>query len=151
MGPNLIPRHDFRSNLSLAIVGAGMNLNIFPNLLLIGNQIQVIDPISVNKTVLHWYATLLDHEDDELNAVRMRTQEDFPIMGEVDDAANFESCQEGLETIPEIEWVDISRHMSSIEDKGYTDIIDDKPTSEIHSRSYFQIWKELMTKETDFK
>ena len=143
-------KRDPKDYLDMA-VGAGMNLNIFPNLLLIGNQIQVIDPISVNKTVLHWYATLLDHEDDELNAVRMRTQEDFPIMGEVDDAANFESCQEGLETIPEIEWVDISRHMSSIEDKGYTDIIDDKPTSEIHSRSYFQIWKELMTKETDFK
>lgn len=127
-------------------VGAGMNLNIFPNLLLIGNQIQVIDPISVNKTVLHWYATLLDGEDEELNAIRMRTQEDFPIMGEVDDVANFESCQEGLESMPEIEWVDISRHIKDTEGTSYDNISSDKPTSEIHSRSYFEMWKRLMTK-----
>tara|TARA_R100000501_G_C2615288_1_gene108997 strand:+ start:141 stop:1418 length:1278 start_codon:yes stop_codon:yes gene_type:complete len=130
-------------------VGAGMNLNIFPNLLLIGNQIQVIDPLSVNKTVLHWYATLLDDEDEELNAIRMRTQEDFPIMGEVDDAANFESCQEGLESMPEIEWVDISRHMSDTEGAGYDNVLTNKPTSEIHSRSYFDTWKRLMTEEPD--
>ncbi len=130
-------------------VGAGMNLSIFPNLLLIGNQIQVIDPLSVNKTVLHWYATLLDDEDEELNAIRMRTQEDFPIMGEVDDAENFESCQEGLESMPEIEWVDISRHMNDAEGAGYDNILTNKPTSEIHSRSYFDTWKRLMTEEPD--
>ncbi|WP_454837588.1 aromatic ring-hydroxylating oxygenase subunit alpha [Pseudomonas rhizophila] len=130
-------------------VGAGLNLNIFPNLLLIGNQIQVIDPISVNKTVLHWYATLLDEEDEELNAIRMRTQEDFPIMGEVDDAANFESCQEGLESMPEIEWVDISRHMKDTEDANYHNISTDKPTSEIHSRGYFETWKRLMSEDPD--
>lgn len=130
-------------------VGAGMNLNIFPNLLLIGNQIQVIDPISVNETVLHWHATLLAGDNEELNAIRMRTQEDFPIMGEVDDAANFESCQEGLESMPEIEWVDISRHMSDTEGAGYDNILTNKPTSEIHSRSYFDTWKRLMTEEPD--
>lgn len=126
-------------------VGAGMNLNIFPNLLLIGNQIQVIDPISVNETVLHWHATLLAGDNEELNAIRMRTQEDFPIMGEVDDAANFESCQEGLETMPEIEWIDISRHMNEGENACYQDVIQHKPTSEIHSRHYFDTWLQLMS------
>lgn len=33
-------------------VGSGMNLNLFPNLLLIGNQLQVIEPLAVNRTRL---------------------------------------------------------------------------------------------------
>lgn len=141
---NVRNEHDAPEAVLDMAVGAGMNLNIFPNLLLIGNQIQVIDPVSVNKTVLHWHATLLDHADEELNAIRMRTQEDFPIMGEVDDVANFESCHEGLETMPEVEWVDISRHMSEQDEVDYTSVIENKPTSEIHSRSYFYAWCRLM-------
>ena len=68
---------------------------------------------------------------------------------EVDDAANFESCQEGLESMPEIEWVDISRHMSDTEGAGYDNVLTNKPTSEIHSRSYFDTWKRLMNVEPD--
>ena len=35
-------------------VGAGMNLTVFPNLLLIGNQIQLIDPLGVADTELYF-------------------------------------------------------------------------------------------------
>ncbi|MFD1707367.1 Rieske 2Fe-2S domain-containing protein [Siminovitchia sediminis] len=65
-------------------VGAQMNLSIFPNLLIIGNQIQVIEPISVDKTRLTWYATMVDTLPDEVNTLRMRSQEDFPAFGEPD-------------------------------------------------------------------
>lgn len=126
-------------------VGAGMNLNIFPNLLLIGNQIQVIEPVSVRETVLHWYATSLENADTGLNTIRFRTQEDFPIMGEVDDAANFEACQEGLDNFPELEWVDISRHANTDTEEQLADgTTVTLPTSELHARHYLTHWKSLM-------
>ena len=34
-----------------------MNLTIFPNLLIIGNQIQSLQPIAVSRTLLVWQAT----------------------------------------------------------------------------------------------
>ena len=81
-----------------------MNLNIFPNLLFIGNQIQVIQPYAVDKTELTWYSTTVEGLPEEINLLRMRTQEDFPAFGEPDDMTNFEECHLGL-TIPEIEWI----------------------------------------------
>ena len=89
-------------------VGAQMNLSIFPNLLIIGNQIQVIEPISVDKTRLTWYATTIDNLPDEVNTLRMRAQEDFPAFGEPDDVANFAECQRGL-SIPEDSLVTFNR------------------------------------------
>ena len=55
------------------------------------------DPVSVDETNVTWYGTAVVDEDgaldggvDEINALRMRTQEQFPNFGEVDDLANFE-------------------------------------------------------------
>jgi hypothetical protein len=45
---------------------------------------------------------------DEINALRMRTQEQFPNFGEVDDLANFEEIQRGLACL-EDEWVYMHR------------------------------------------
>ena len=45
---------------------------------------------------------------DEINALRMRTQEGFPNFGEVDDVANFEQIQRGLQCL-EDEWVYMHR------------------------------------------
>ena len=47
-------------------VGAGMNLTVFPNLLLIGNQIQLIDPLGVAETDLYWFATTVSNLPDEV-------------------------------------------------------------------------------------
>ena len=89
-------------------VGSQMNLTIFPNLLIIGNQIQSLQPIAVDRTLLVWQATTSPHLPDEINALRMRSQEDFPSFGEPDDLANFAECQRGL-SIPEVEWVLMNR------------------------------------------
>jgi signal transduction histidine kinase len=72
-----------------------MNLNIFPNLLIIGNQVQVIEPLAVDSTQLTWWSTTLTNVPPEINAMRMRHQEDFPSFGEPDDQANFEEAQRG--------------------------------------------------------
>lgn len=129
-----------------ASTGSGMNLNIFPNLMVIGNQIQLVEPLSVNKTHLTWFSTTLEGAPDEINAIRMRMQEDFPSFGEVDDAANFESCQAGMESIPEMEWIDISRHMTT--NLGHADAPDglwrEPMSSDLHMRSYYLRWRQLM-------
>ncbi len=126
-------------------VGAGMNLNIFPNLLLIGNQIQVIQPRSASTTTMHWYATRRRDADAELNTMRMRTQEDFPVMGEMDDAINFEECHRGIANHPEDEWIDISRHVETGKDIQNDDGLMVGPvTSELHMRAYYTQWKTLM-------
>jgi phenylpropionate dioxygenase-like ring-hydroxylating dioxygenase large terminal subunit len=132
--------------------GAGMNLNIFPNLALIGNQIQVIQPVEVAVTNMHWHATRRRDADGEMNTIRMRTQEDFPIMGEMDDATNFEECQRGLTHNPEDEWVDISRHYETGKDVvGQNGVLTGPVTSDLHMRNYYARWKQLMKADPTLK
>ena len=130
-----------------ASTGAGMNINIFPNLLLLGNQIQLIEPISVDLTVVRWFSTTLEGAPDEVNAIRMRMQEDFPSFGEVDDNAQFEACQAGMENVPEMEWIDVRRHMAT--DRKYVDhtgILTDAASSEMHLRTYHDAWRRIMNR-----
>ena len=89
-------------------VGAQINLSIFPNLLIIGNQVQVIEPLGVDRTQLTWHATRVDGVPEVVNTSRMRTQEDFPAFGEPDDQANFEEVQRGL-AATEAEWIVMNR------------------------------------------
>lgn len=131
-----------------ATVGAGLNLTIFPNLLLIGNQIQLIDPISVNESDIVWFATTVSNLPDDVNAMRLRTQEDFPMFGEVDDVENFESCQTGL-GVAEDEWIDCSRHLNSDKEVVETDGTRSLVTSDITMRTFYKEWKRVM--RTDFK
>lgn len=90
------------------VPGQGMNLNIFPNLLIIASQVQVIEPLSVDKTQLTWYATKLSDAPKEANVLRMRISEDFPTFGEIDDLEMFHRCWEGLQ-MDEVPWLDCSR------------------------------------------
>lgn len=132
------------------VVGSGMNLNIFPNLLIIGNQIQVIEPQSVESTHLTWYGTSLEADDlpKEVNALRMRLQEDFPSFGEPDDLANFEECQAGL-NIAEMEWVVTARHMTTgkehVDANGH---VTGPVTDELPIRAFWREWKRRMASNT---
>jgi len=132
-------------------MGGGINLNIFPNLLVLGNQIQVLEPLAVDRTQMSWYATLLDDVPEGVNTMRMRTQEDFPIFGEVDDSANFESCQAGM-AIPELEWIDISRHMDKdaalADERGR---VAHPVSSDLHMRAYFEQWRRIMKADIRFE
>ncbi len=132
------------------VVGSGMNLNIFPNLLIIGNQLQVIEPRSVDATHLIWYGTALEADDlpPQVNALRMRLQEDFPSFGEPDDLANFEECQAGLK-IPEMEWVMTGRHLAT--GKEYRDAnghVTGPATDELAIRAFWREWRTRMTSAT---
>lgn len=132
-------------------IGSGMNLNIFPNLLFIGNQFQVVEPIDVNQTVINWYATTLEADDlpPEVNAIRMRVQEDFPNFGEPDDLANFEECHLGLASVPEMEWVNTSRHLTTGQAAtDETGVVTGLVSDEQCIRAFWRRWKELMVDNT---
>src|SRR5579883_3189834 len=109
-----------------------VNINVFPN--------------------LSWYATRIVDADgtlgealDEINALRMRTQEQFPNFGEVDDLANFEEIQRGLACL-EDEWIYMHRGLGipgrvKIDDKGQ---VTAPATDEAFMREYIKEWKRLM-------
>ncbi|MFM1815595.1 MAG: hypothetical protein RLZ98_2290 [Pseudomonadota bacterium] len=129
-----------------------VNINVFPNMSLLGNHIQVFEPVSVNETNAIWYGTRI--EDDgtlgadavrDVNALRMRTQEGFPNFGEVDDVANFEQIQRGLECI-EDEWIYMHRGLG-IEGRivhNPDGTITAPATDEVFMREYIKEWKRLM-------
>ena len=128
-------------------VGSQMNLNIFPNLLVLGNQIQVIEPMAVDRTQLTWHATTVDGLPDEINTLRMRTQEDFPSFGEPDDQANFEEAQRGL-GVPEMEWVMMHRGFG-VEGREKADesgVVTGPVTDEHPMRGYYREWVRLMSR-----
>ncbi len=93
-----------------------VNINVFPNLSLLGNHIQVFQPVSFEETDTVWYGTKIEDVDgtlgeevlNDINALRMRTQEGFPNFGEVDDVTNFEQIQRGL-LCQEDDWVYMNR------------------------------------------
>jgi phenylpropionate dioxygenase-like ring-hydroxylating dioxygenase large terminal subunit len=130
-----------------------VNINIFPNLSILGNHIQVFQPVSVEETDSVWYATAIVDEANELggmvgavNAIRMRTQESFPNFGEVDDAANFEEIQKGLAAC-EDEWVYMHRGLGV---PGRVETLPDgtlkaPATDEVFMRSHMNEWKRLMS------
>ena len=87
---------------------------------------------------------------DEVNVLRMRTQEDFPSFGVPDDMINFAECHRGL-SIPEIEWVAMNRGFG-ISNRHHIDedgVITGPVTDELAIRGYHQEWKRLM--KADFK
>ncbi len=130
--------------------GAGMNLNIFPNLLIIGNQLQVITPLSVNLSDMSWYATTIKGVLPIVNTLRMRTQEDFTVFGEPDDTANFEACFKGMQE-KEIDWIDMSRHLNTdMEHPDENGLMTAPVSSDIHMRSYYTEWKRLMESDIDY-
>lgn len=133
--------------LDLAI-GAQINLSIFPNLLIIGNQIQVIEPLGVDRTQLTWHATQIGGVPVTVNTLRMRTQEDFPAFGEPDDQANFEEIQRGL-AAPEAEWIFMNRglEVSGWQSSDEDGVTETAVTDELHMRSYYDEWQRRMNEE----
>jgi phenylpropionate dioxygenase-like ring-hydroxylating dioxygenase large terminal subunit len=129
-----------------------VNINVFPSLSILGNHIQVIEPVSVDETNVTWFGTAIVDEHDSLdgsvadvNALRMRTQESFPNFGEVDDLANFEEIQRGLQA-PEDEWIYMHRGLGipGRVRTGPDGVITAPATDEVFMREYIKVWKRLM-------
>ena len=133
-----------------------VNINVFPNLSLLGNHIQVFQLVSIGETDAVWYGTKIEDVDGtlgdevltDINALRMRTQEGFPNFGEVDDLANFEQIQRGMSCL-EDEWIYMHRGLGipgrihTLEDGT----IKGPATDELFMREYIREWKKLMKAE----
>jgi len=130
-----------------------VNINVFPNLLILGNHVQVLQPLSVSETATTWHATMVTDADDTLgeeataaiNTLRMRTQEGFPSLGEVDDLTNFEEIQRGL-SVCEDEWVYMHRGLDipGRVKRAADGTVSAPATDEVFMREYIQEWKALM-------
>ena len=128
-----------------------VNINVFPNLHILGNHVQVTQPIAFDETDTTWFGTAAIDEDGEfgdgindINAIRMRTQESFPNFGEVDDLTNFEQIQVGLAG-EEDEWVYMHRGLG-IEGRitEEDDVFTGPATDEVFMREYMKEYKRLM-------
>ena len=127
--------------------------------MLLGNHIQVIQPLSVTETDTTWWGTAVIDVDGDLgddlepiNALRMRTQEGFPNFGEVDDLMNFEQIQVGLQA-EEDEWAYTHRGLGlpdrfSVDEAG---TIKGPATDEVFLREYFKEYRRLMTTEPNIQ
>ena len=132
-----------------------ININIFPNLHILGNHVQVSQPVSLTETDTTWWGTsVVDDNDqlqgcaDDINALRMRTQESFPNFGELDDLINFEQIQIGL-TAEEDEWVYMHRGLG-IDDRithAANGTIIAPSTDEVFLRETMREYKRLMSNE----
>ena len=127
-----------------AAPGSMINLSIFPNLLIKGNHLETIEPISVDETRLHTWVVAAEGAPDEVNVLRMRIAEDFPSLGNPDDLELFERCQEGM-GIPEIEWLDMSKGLGDPAEQVSEDGVRRGPvTHEGPMRGYLGVWRRLM-------
>jgi phenylpropionate dioxygenase-like ring-hydroxylating dioxygenase large terminal subunit len=81
------------------LTAGGTHMLVFPNLVLLGVQIRVIRPITVDQTEVFLYPALLKGVPEEVNSARLRAHEAFygPAGGgATDDLEMFERNQLGL-------------------------------------------------------
>jgi phenylpropionate dioxygenase-like ring-hydroxylating dioxygenase large terminal subunit len=132
------------AELDLA-TGSMVNLSLFPNLIFVGNQLLVVEPLEVDRTRLSLSLHLAPEAAAEINMLRYRVEEDFVSFGTPDDLEMFERVQEGL-SIPEIEWVDVSRGLvDGVDQAGPDGIITGPITSEAPQRGYLAHYAHLLT------
>jgi phenylpropionate dioxygenase-like ring-hydroxylating dioxygenase large terminal subunit len=122
----------------------GTHTFIFPNLILIGIQMRVLQPVSVDRTEVCLYPTLLKWLAPEVNAIRLRSHEAFfgsASFGGPDDSEIFERVQDGcaVELDP---WQLISRglHRERHEDGMIVGDLSDETTQ----RGIWRHWKKVM-------
>lgn len=132
------------TDLDLA-TGSMLNLCLFPNLLFVGNQLLVVEPLAVDRTRLSMYLTVGTQLSDAINELRIRVDEDFTNFGTPDDLDMFERVQIGL-GVPEMEWVDVSRGVHGEGDHVADDGLLTGPiTSEVAMRGYLREYRRLMS------
>ncbi len=125
------------------MTGNMVNLSIFPNLIFVGNQMMVVEPLAVNRTRLCFYLTLAPDAPEEVNLMRLRVDEDFLAFGTPDDFEMFERVQDGL-AVPEEEWIDISRGAGAGDQVDAAGRVTGSVATEAPIRGYLAEWKRLM-------
>ncbi len=145
----------FREPLESALIDAGMqdhldlatgsmvNLSLFPNLIFVGNQLLVVEPLAVDRTRLWLWLTSAPGAPYEIDLLRLRVDEDFVNFGTPDDLDMFERVQRGL-SIPEMEWIDMSRGLPDDAGEVAEGVVTGSITSEAPQRGYMAHYAKLM-------
>jgi hypothetical protein len=126
----------------------GTHTFIFPNLILIGIQMRVLQPLSVDRTEVCLYPTLLKWLAPEVNTIRLRSHEAFfgaASFGGPDDSEIFERIQQGCAVQLE-PWQLLSRglHRERHEDG----MIVGEMADEVTQRGIWRQWKKVMMQGT---
>jgi len=126
----------------------GTHTFIFPNLILIGIQMRVLQPLSASHTEVCLYPTLLKWLAPEVNTIRLRSHEAFfgsASFGGPDDSEIFERIQDGCAVQLE-PWQLLSRglHRERHEDG----MIIGEMADEVTQRGIWRQWKKVMTQGT---
>jgi phenylpropionate dioxygenase-like ring-hydroxylating dioxygenase large terminal subunit len=125
--------------------GSMVNLNLFPNLIFVGNQLIVVEPLAVDRTRLAVFLLSAPGAPEEVDLLRLRVDEDFVSFGTPDDFEMFERIQEGL-ALPEAEWIDTSRGAAlDTDDPEIVGAVTGDLATEAPIRGYLKEWTRLMT------
>ena len=128
--------------------GDGFNLIVYPNLMLVNNQVRVVEPRKPGVTYVYAYPTLLESVPEVLNESRLRSHEDFfgPAgLGAPDDWAMLERQWEGMQAwggSPNDDWLVYERGLED-EHRENGDVVGHF-TDEVPQRGMWQRWRELM-------
>ena len=130
------------------MTAGGTHLLVFPNLILIGVQIRVVQPVSVGSTEICLYPTLLKGVAQQVNLARLRGHEGFygPAGGGApDDLEMFARVQAGLQAQVD-PWLIFTRglHRQHRDPDGS---IVGQVTDEVPQRGIWSHWKSVMTGE----
>jgi hypothetical protein len=134
-----------RGNELLAWAG-DPHAGIYPNLQLIGVQIRLVRPVSVDETEVLMFPGLLKGVPDSINSLRLRQHESFygPAgAGSAEDAELFERNQTGLQAAVE-PWVYLGRGLNrerTEPDGTRVGLIGDETTQ----RGQLRAWAKLMS------
>jgi phenylpropionate dioxygenase-like ring-hydroxylating dioxygenase large terminal subunit len=132
------------------ITAGGTHLLVFPNLILIGVQIRVVQPVSIDYTEVYLYPTLLKGVAPAMNVARIRGHEGFygPAGGVApDDIEMFARIQEGLHA--EVDpWLLFSRGLHR-ERQDVDGTIVGQMTDEVPQRGIWSHWKKVMSGEVE--
>jgi len=126
--------------------GDGFNLLVYPNLVLINNQVRVIHPVTFDHTEVFAYPALLENVADEINVARVRAHEDFygpASFGAPDDIEMFKRQWHGLSRSPSMQWLLYDRGSHREQQEG--PVRSSHVSDETAHRGIWRRWRELIS------
>ena len=135
-----------RERAEEVIAVGGTHMNVFPNLVLLNQQVRTIRPVRHDRTEVALAPVLLDAVPEELNTQRLRQFEAFytPAGGGIhDDIEMFNRVFEGLQCSME-PWLLLRRGLHR-EQQDADGTIVGQITDEVSQRAMYRHWKAVMT------
>ena len=142
----LSDRPDYAEEVIRCNGGDGFNLLVYPNLVLINNQVRVIHPLTYDTTEVYAYPATLEDVAPQINTVRIRAHEDFygpASFGAPDDIEMFQRQWDGMVRSTAMEWLCYDRGAEQETPLG-GDGRESHIADETAHRGIWRRWAELM-------